>query len=93
MFLYWNCLKYACDEGYQIFDFGRSSKGGSTYKFKEQWGAQPVPHYWHYSLNRMNVLPELNPQSPKFQAAIAVWKRLPLSLTRAIGPLVAKHLP
>ncbi len=93
MFLYWNCLKNACDEGYKIFDFGRSSLGSSTYKFKEQWGAQPVSHYWHYFLNHTKSLPELNPQSPKFQAAIAVWRRLPLPLTRAIGPLIAKHLP
>src|SRR5262245_16073598 len=50
MWLYWNCLKYACDHGYRVFDFGRSTSEGSTYRFKEQWGAKPVPHFWHYHL-------------------------------------------
>jgi len=93
MFLYWNCLKYACDEGYQVFDFGRSSVGSSTFKFKEQWGAQPVPHYWHYYLNGQRTMPQLNPQNPKFHLAISIWKRLPVPITRLLGPYIAKHLP
>ena len=93
MFLYWNCLKYACEQGYRIFDFGRSTVGQPTYKFKEQWGAQPVEHYWHYWLDEGRALPQLNPQNPKFKLAIATWQRLPLSLTRLLGPTIAKHLP
>lgn len=93
MFLYWNCLKYACEQGYQTFDFGRSTVGQPTYKFKEQWGAYPVAHWWHYWLDRDRALPQLNPQNPKFQLAIATWQRLPLSVTRLWGPTIAKHLP
>jgi len=48
MLLYLRILEYACDNGYQVFDFGRSSAGEGTYKFKEQWGAAPAPLYWHY---------------------------------------------
>ena len=93
MFLYWDCLKYACEEGYAVFDFGRSSQGASTYKFKEQWGAMPVPHFWHYRLNAGESLPQLNPQSQKFRMAIGIWKRLPLVVANHLGPSVAKHLP
>ena len=93
MFLYWNCLQYACEEGYQNFDFGRSTKGCSTYKFKEQWGAKPIPHYWHYDLHESQALPQLNPQNPKFRLAISLWQRLPVSMTKVIGPMIARHLP
>lgn len=93
MFLYWNCLRYACDHAYRIFDFGRSSVGAPTYKFKEQWGAQPIDHYWHYWLDRDQEMPQLNPQNPKFKLAISTWQRLPLSVTRLLGPFIAKHLP
>ena len=93
MFLYWNCLQYACDQGYRIFDFGRSTVGCPTFKFKEQWGAKPVAHHWHYWLDQDQELPQLNPQNPKFKLAISTWQRLPLSVTRRLGPVIAKHLP
>ena len=93
MFLYWNCLQYACNQGYRVFDFGRSTIGGSTFKFKEQWGAKPIPHYWHYCLNGHSELPQLNPDNPKFHLAISLWQCLPLAVTRLVGPFIAKDLP
>ena len=48
MLLYWNVLEYACAQGYEVFDFGRSTMDSGTFKFKSQWGAQPQQLYWHY---------------------------------------------
>ncbi len=93
MLLYWTMLDYACSSGYKTFDFGRSSKDASTYNFKKQWGAQPVQLYWHYGLPEGAELPRLNPNNPKYKLLIAVWKRLPVWLSRMIGPLVVKNLP
>jgi lipid II:glycine glycyltransferase (peptidoglycan interpeptide bridge formation enzyme) len=93
MWLYWSCMKYACQEGYRIFDFGRSTVDSSTYKFKQQWGTQPVPHYWHYALNHPQELPRLNPDNARFRLAISVWQRLPVAASRLIGPAIAKQLP
>ena len=45
MLLYWTVLKHAVESGYGVFDFGRSSRDSGTYRFKEQWGARPVPLY------------------------------------------------
>ena len=53
MLLYWNVLKYSCDIGFKMFDFGRSSVGEGTYKFKTQWGAQAIPLTW-YSMSITN---------------------------------------
>lgn len=93
MFLYWKVLQYAIDKHYRYFDFGRSSTGSGTYRFKEQWGAQPKQLYWHYHLNEDRELPSLNPSNPKYLLAINIWKRLPLILTNRLGPLIVRNLP
>lgn len=93
MVLYWNILKSACDKGYNTFDFGRSSPDSGTYKFKKQWGAKPIKHYWYYIFNDSTKLPELNPNNPKFKLLIAIWKRLPLFIANLLGPIIAKDLP
>jgi serine/alanine adding enzyme len=93
MLLYWQSLKFACEKGYKVFDFGRSTPGEGTYRFKEQWGARPTQLRWYYWLKRPEEMPQLNPKNPKYQLAIRAWKSLPLSLTRLIGPSLVKNLP
>lgn len=93
MLLYWTVLKYAINSGYSSFDFGRSTMDSGTYRFKKQWGAQPVPLYWHYWLPEGASVPHLNPGNPKFRLAIAVWKRLPVWLANRLGPSIVKNLP
>ncbi len=93
MLLYWSVLRLACERGYKVFDFGRSTLGEGTYKFKEQWGAKPVQLYWHYWLKNGDRMPELNPKNPKYRIAIDLWKKLPVGLTRLIGPSIVKNLP
>jgi FemAB-related protein (PEP-CTERM system-associated) len=93
MLLYWSVLNFACEKGYSVFDFGRSTPGESTYRFKEQWGAIPMQLYWHYWLRNGGPLPELNPKNPKYQTAIRIWQKLPVSVTKIIGPSIVKNLP
>jgi serine/alanine adding enzyme len=93
MLMYWTLLQYACDAGYRVFDFGRSTPDSGTYKFKESWGAKPVPLHWHYWMPDNADLPQLNPLNPKYQLAINVWKRLPLALTKMIGPAIVRNIP
>jgi FemAB-related protein (PEP-CTERM system-associated) len=93
MLLYWSALMFACENGYKIFDFGRSTPGEGTYKFKEQWGAKPIQLYWQYWMRNGGPLPELNPKNPKYQMAIKIWQKLPVALTKIIGPAIVKNLP
>jgi serine/alanine adding enzyme len=93
MLLYWEVLKYSIEQGFAVFDFGRSTPDGGTYRFKRQWGGQPKPLYWHYWLREGGGLPELNPNNPRYALAIRAWKRLPVSVTRLIGPMIVKSLP
>ena len=93
MWMYRQILGFAIDKGYQHFDFGRSTEGAGTYRFKKQWGARPVQHYWYYLTEAGSAVAETNPDNPKYKLMIAVWKRLPVWLTRIIGPEVIKNVP
>ena len=93
MFLYWQLFCFAAQQGYQVFDFGRSTIGSGTHTFKLQWGAETIPLHWDYWLANGDKLPEINPSNPNYDIAIRAWQRLPLSLTRLLGPRIARCLP
>jgi len=92
-FLYWNLLCFAGSKGYRLFDFGRSSVDSGTHEFKLQWGAQTKQLYWDYWLPNGDQLPELNPQNPKYRAAIWLWQKIPVPVTRILGPHIVRCLP
>jgi FemAB-related protein (PEP-CTERM system-associated) len=92
MLLYWNLLERTAERRQSSFDFGRSSIGGSTHKFKKQWGATAFPADWQYYL-RNGAVGDMRKDNPKYQRFIAVWKRLPVGLTRCVGPLIARGIP
>jgi FemAB-related protein (PEP-CTERM system-associated) len=92
MLLYWTMIEYACDHGYSPFDFGRSSPDEGTYKFKKQWGAEPETLHWHYLSLNGNVFTEETPEKSKFARAIQYWKKLPVSITKFIGPSIRKYI-
>lgn len=93
MFLYWSILVFAIKHGFRFFDFGRSSINSGTHRFKKQWGSQEIPLYWVYWLPEGASLPKLNPENPRYRLAIRLWQRLPVPLTRVLGPPIAKCLP
>src|SRR5690606_35405893 len=93
MLLYWTLLEHAVKDGASVFDFGGSSAGGGTHHFKLQWGAVARPLWWEYVLLARREPPDQGPSNGNFDRAIAIWQRLPLLVTNALGPLVSKHLP
>lgn len=91
--LYWHALETAAAEGAETFDFGRSTPGEGTFKFKEQWGADPVALHWEYWLPAGKDLPDQSPKNPKYRLMIATWQRMPLWAANAIGPRLVKDIP
>jgi FemAB-related protein (PEP-CTERM system-associated) len=91
--LYWRIIEHALESGLQAFDFGRSTPGEGTYHFKAQWGARPTPIHWEYVLLGNASLPNLSPTNPRYRAAIALWKRLPLVVTTWLGPKIVRSIP
>lgn len=93
MLLYWSVLEFACRQGHTTFDFGRCTVGGGAFRFKRQWGASPVQLHWHYWMREAGELPRLNHSNPKFELAVAAWRRLPLAVANRLGPLLVRNLP
>ena len=91
--LYWTAIQSALEDDCRVLDFGRSTPNEGTFHFKRQWGAQPVPLYWEYPWLDRGAIPDQSPTNPKFRAAIAVWKRCPVWLTRMVGPRIVKAIP
>jgi hypothetical protein len=92
-FQYWEMIKRACEQGYDLFHLGRSTAEGGGEFFKEKWNAVPRQLYWEYVLNKRQQLPELNVENPRYSLAIRLWRALPVSVTTAIGPMIAKSIP
>ena len=91
--LYWDALQYAQECGAAVFDMGRSTPNEGTFRFKAQWGAQPVPLHWEYQLLSGSDMPNVSPSNPRFQVAIALWQKLPLMLTKRVGPMIVRTIP
>jgi FemAB-related protein (PEP-CTERM system-associated) len=92
MLLYWTMLEHACDHGYRYFDFGRSTHGEGTYKFKEQWGAKPHPLYWYTIHLDGSAESGKAVEKSKFDLAIKYWKMLPVAVTKVLGPRIRKNI-
>jgi FemAB-related protein (PEP-CTERM system-associated) len=92
-FMYWHLLCYGAEQGYRVFDFGRSEQGTGAYHFKRHWGFEPIPLAYQYYLVRQTTVPDQNPLNPRFSLAIHTWKRLPLWLTQRLGPAIVRFFP
>jgi FemAB-related protein (PEP-CTERM system-associated) len=92
MLLYWHLLERAVQRRQTLFDFGRSSLDSNTFRFKKQWGAEPSPSDWQYHV-RIGTTNAVRPDNPRFQRLIRIWQRLPLWLTRLLGPTIDRGIP
>jgi len=92
MLLYWKIIETACKDGYAVFDFGRSSRDAGTFKFKKQWGSEPLELNWYYQMNKGQP-PEVNPKDSKFSLMVNAWQKLPLPISNRLGPVLTRWIP
>ena len=90
--MYWELMRRAAERGLGTFDFGRSKRGTGSFKFKEHWGFEAAAACLRIFPGAASAMPNLSPTNPKYRFFIDTWKRLPLWLTRRVGPLLARHL-
>jgi len=91
-FMYWMLMRYGCEKGFRLYDFGRSKKGTGSYSFKKHWGMTATELPYRYLLARQPSMPDTSPLNPKFSLWIGLWRRLPLAVTNTLGPVVSRHL-
>lgn len=92
MFMYWKLLCRAVVRGSEVFDFGRSTIGSGTHKFKQQWRPNESFPTWQYYLRR-GELGGMRKESGKFATAVKMWQKLPLWFANMMGPSLARCIP
>ncbi len=91
--MYCDHLLDSTARGLSYFDFGRAKYGAGTFEFKKHWGAEMRELAYEILLVRRRTLPDFTPRNPRFSPAIEAWKRLPLWLTRRLGPVLVRQFP
>ena len=82
--LAWTLIEEALNAGADIVDFGRSPVGGGCCRFKQKFGAAPVPVLW--LSDRRADLHRL------YAPAMKLWGALPNVVTGAVGPRLCRYL-
>ncbi|BAI96341.1 peptidoglycan bridge formation protein FemAB [Sphingobium sp. TA15] len=89
--MYYRLMGHGRARGMRVFDFGRSRTGSGQAAWKRSFGFDPAPlsyHGWSATGERRDV----NPDSPRHQRRIDLWKKLPLPVANLIGPFIARGL-
>jgi len=92
-YMYFDHLLWAGANGFHRFDFGRSKLDTGTYEFKRHWGASMRPLPYEVHLVKRKDLPNFSPKNPKFELAIRLWRKLPLPVTKLLGPALVRWFP
>jgi FemAB-related protein (PEP-CTERM system-associated) len=100
MMLYWSLLEHVSNLGCTEFDFGRSTYDEGTFKFKRQWGAEPVPLAWSDLVQNLaanqkttDIISTGSGKVNQIRALVEkTWSKLPLGVTTRLGPKIRKHI-
>lgn len=90
--MYYALMNHARAKGCTHFDFGRSKTDSGAYHFKKNWGFEPEPMTYAVHTADGQEPRDVNPNSPKYKAQIALWQKLPLPIANTLGPWIAKGL-
>ncbi len=74
------------------FDFGRSKVGTGPAAFKRNWGFEGEPLSYAKLALDGGAVRDINPTSAKYRLQVAAWKKLPLWLSNALGPMLSRGL-
>jgi hypothetical protein len=92
--MYWRILEQACRDGFSSFRFGRSTVGSGQYLFKKQWGADDLPLHWYFlNPDPKEAASAASPPQEHFGWGTRLWQKLPIGLSRRLGPLLISGIP
>lgn len=92
-YMYFDLMRWAAENGFRTFDFGRSSRDSGASNFKAHWGMKERVLPYERLLVKGKELPLHNPDTFHFRTAKKLWRSLPLRVARALGPKVVRLAP
>ncbi len=93
---HWELICWACQQGFQVFDFGSARYAGQI-QFKRKWGVA-LYDYGFYLIATRELRSTLKVETVKTSSGTMsfmseVWRRIvPLPMTRVLGPPIRKLL-
>ena len=91
-FCFWTAIEYACRNGFEYFDFARSTMGSSSHIFKQKYNSNTVQIYYQYYLNK-SAIPSYDLLKPRHQMFVKIWQNIPIKISKSIGPALRKFIP
>ena len=88
--LHWRFIKWACNNDYQFFDFGRVREESGQFEYKRKWGPELLELPSYFLLWKAKEVPVVDPS--QYSLLVKIWKLMPLWLTRLIGMTLRKKL-
>lgn len=92
-YLTWELIQNLAGGPVKIIDFGRSAPDSGGYIYKSNWQGEEIPIHVDYVAPSPEKIPNLKPDNVKFRLAIAAWKKLPLPVTKIVGPRLSRYFP
>jgi FemAB-related protein (PEP-CTERM system-associated) len=90
--LLWKVIQYGREKGYKYLDLGRTRIGGGVYHFKRGWGGREIPLEDYLYSVKGNIRRTPDPSEGIYLFLIKIWARLPLSVSKAVGPRIIKQI-
>ncbi|HEU0065945.1 MAG TPA: FemAB family XrtA/PEP-CTERM system-associated protein [Sphingomonas sp.] len=90
--MYLALMSHARARGCTTFDFGRSKVGSGPALYKKTWGFEPVPLLYARRTAEGAEGRSINPNEPRYQTRVEMWKKLPLWVANRLGPPIARGL-
>lgn len=92
-FLYWQTIAAAAeDPSCRRLELGRSTIDSGPYRFKLQWKPEIEQVYWYLrSIGSNEIKTDVN--DPRYSQIRTLWRKLPLGLSRLIGPHIVRNIP
>lgn len=93
----WEIMADAIAHGHTTLDMGRSPADSNASKFKGQWGGSAQPIYQQiFSEQPAESITSVTNQvgsDGKLALFMRLWPKLPLNITRTVGPRIRWHVP
>ena len=90
--VHWEFIRWACNNGYKYFDFGRVREESGQFEYKQKWGPELMELPSYFLLWKAKEIPFVDPKSGKNALLVKVWKLMPLWFTKVIGHRLRKGL-
>lgn len=91
--MYWDLMSKYSELGFGICHSGRIPKTDDVDPYRLGWGGVRHPYYYQYYPSTGQVTEFSRKHSWRRDLFSSMWKRMPLSMTRTLGPLVVKQFP